>query len=79
MPEEVQTDFQALPGNATEQQKEQLRKKYCSIAGEILGLDKYVGAYAKDCAAKGEDMEYLLDVVNEQHGQAASSVSKFCE
>lgn len=76
--EGILAEFKALPANAGEDKKEAVRKKFCAIAGELVGLYKFVRALANDCSRQGEQMGQLLDVVNKQLGLAEEGVKKPC-
>ena len=55
-----------------------MRKKFCAIGGEVLGYYKFIQAVAKDCAAKGEKLDALLDVINKQLDLAQQGVKAPC-
>lgn len=76
--EAVLAEFKGLPGNATEQQKDAVRKKFCAIGGEVLGYYKFIQKVAKDCAANGEKLDALLDVINKQLDLAQQGVKAPC-
>lgn len=71
--------FKALPPSATDAQKDGIRKKFCAIAGEILGLYKIVGAVANDCATQGEQNSELVNVIQQQRANAESGIKATCE
>jgi hypothetical protein len=70
--------FKTLPAGATEQNKEAIRKRFCAVAGELVGFYKFVQALGKDCAAQGADMAELTKVVDEQLGLAQKGVQDAC-
>src|SRR6185503_492510 len=74
----VLTEFKGLPGSATEQKKDAVRKKFCAVGGELVGFYKFVQALAKDCAAQGGNVAELTKVVNEQLGLAQKGVREAC-
>ena len=74
----VLAEFKALPSGATEAQKDGVRKKFCAVGGEIVGLYKFMKALGNDCAQQGARMSELLDVVNKQLGMAQEGV-KICQ
>jgi|SRR5882672_8560679 len=76
--EAILAEFKALPGGATEAQKDGIRKKFCAVGGEIVGLYKFMAALANDCSKQGEKMGELLDVVNKQLDMAQGGV-KICQ
>jgi len=74
----ILTQFKALPGSATEQNKDAIRKRFCAVAGELVGFYKFVQALANDCSSQGGNMEQLTKVVNEQLGLAQQGVGEAC-
>jgi hypothetical protein len=76
--EAILAEFKALPKTATEQQKDRIRKKFCAVGGEVLGLYKLVQAMAKDCIAHGEKLDQLIDVINKQLNLAQQGVNAPC-
>jgi hypothetical protein len=74
----VLAEFKKLPGTATEQNKDAIRKKFCAVGGELVGFYKFVQALAKDCAAQGGNVAELTKVVNEQLGLAQKGVREAC-
>lgn len=77
--EGILAEFKKLPQNASEQQKDTIRKRFCAVGGEILGLYKFVQALAKDCAAQGDNMTSLLEVINKQLDLAQQGVNAPCK
>ena len=74
----ILAQFKALPAGATEQQKDAIRKKFCAVGGELVGLYKFVQALGNDCASQGANMGELMKVVNEQLGLAQKGVKEAC-
>ena len=75
----ILAEYKALPANAGEPKKEAVRKKFCAVAGELVGLYKVVRALANDCAKQGDQMTPLLDVVNKQLDLAEQGVAAPCK
>jgi len=76
--EAILAEFKALPSDASEARKDGIRKKFCAVGGEIIGLYKFLLALGNECAKQGERMDELLDVVNKQLGLAQGGV-KICQ
>jgi hypothetical protein len=76
--EAILAEFKALPKNAGEDKKDAVRKKFCAVGGELVGLYKVVRAVTNDCSKQGDQMGQLLDVVNKQLGLAEEGVKKAC-
>jgi hypothetical protein len=74
----ILTQFKALPGSATEQNKDAIRKRFCAVGGELVGFYKFVQALAKDCAGQGGNVAQLQKVVDEQLGLAQKGVKEAC-
>ena len=74
----ILTEFKGLPGGATEQSKDAIRKRFCAVGGELVGFYKFVQALANDCAGQGDSMADLLKVVNEQLGLAQKGLTEAC-
>jgi len=70
--------FKALPGGATEQDKDAIRKRFCAVGGELVGFYKFVQALGNDCTSQGANMDQLMKVVNEQLGLAQQGVAEAC-
>ncbi len=70
--------FKALPGSATEQNKDAVRKRFCAVGGELVGFYKFVQALGNDCTSQGANMADLMKVVNEQLGLAQKGVKEAC-
>lgn len=70
--------YKALPASATDAQREAIRKKFCMVGGEVVGLYKFIRALANDCSTRGEAMGKVLDVINKQLGLAQEGV-KICQ
>jgi hypothetical protein len=74
----ILTQFKALPGGATEQNKDAIRKRFCAVGGELVGFYKFVQALGNDCTSQGANMGQLMKVVNEQLGLAQQGVKEAC-
>ncbi len=74
----ILASFKALPGSATEQNKDAVRKRFCAVGGELVGFYKFVQALGNDCASQGANMADLMKVVNEQLGLAQKGVKEAC-
>jgi hypothetical protein len=70
--------YKALPASAGDQQKDAVRKKFCAIAGELVGFYKFVQALANDCAKGGDQMGPLQEIINKQLGLAKQGVKDAC-
>jgi hypothetical protein len=70
--------FKALPPGANEQQRDAIRKNFCAVGGEIIGLYKFMRALANDCSKRGESMGNVIDVVDKQLALAQDGV-KICK
>ncbi len=76
--QKVLDEFKGLPGGATEQNKDAIRKRFCAVGGELVGFYKFVQALGNDCAAQGENMGELMKVVNEQLSLAQKGIQEAC-
>ena len=76
--QDILAEYKALAADATEQQKDAVRKKFCAVGGELVGYYKFVQAMANDCVKQGEKMDQLLDVINKQLGLAQQGVKQPC-
>jgi hypothetical protein len=74
----ILTQFKSLPGGATEQNKDAVRKRFCAVGGELVGFYKFVQALGNDCASQGENMDELMKVVNQQLGLAQKGIDDAC-
>ena len=75
----ILAEFKALPGSATEQRKDAIRKRFCAVGGELVGFYKFVQALGKDCASQGQNMAELTEIVNKQLGLAQQGIHSACE
>jgi len=75
----ILAEFKALPGGATEQKKDAIRKRFCAVAGELVGFYKFVQALGNDCVKQGDNMTELMGVVNKQLELAQQGVKTACE
>jgi len=75
----ILTEFKALPGGATDQKKDAIRKRFCAVAGELVGFYKFVQALGNDCVKQGDNMTELMGVVNKQLELAQQGVKTACE
>jgi hypothetical protein len=75
----VLTDFKSLPAGADEKRKDAVRKRFCAVGGELVGFYKFVQALGNDCAAQGQNMSELMDVVNKQLGLAQQGIRDACQ
>jgi len=75
----ILAEFKGLPGGATEQRKDAIRKRFCAVGGELVGFYKFVQALGNDCASQGASMSELMDVVNKQLSLAQQGVHEACE
>ena len=74
----ILAEFKKLPGNASEQNKDAVRKKFCAVGGELVGFYKFVQSLANDCATQGGNVAELTKVVNEQLALAQKGVKEAC-
>lgn len=72
----VGAEFKALPAGADETP---VRKKYCSVGGEMLGQYKGVQLHIAACTRKGESMGEVSKIVNEQVEGVQAVLQKNCE
>ena len=72
----VVKEFHALPADAKPETREGMRRKFCSVAGEAVGLYKSVVAAAHDCAQRGAEMGKVLDTAGQQLRLAEQGVAQ---
>jgi hypothetical protein len=74
----ILAEYKALPASASEKNRDASRKRFCAVAGEAVGLYKFVQALTNDCAAQGADVAQLTKIVNEQLGFSLKAVTEAC-
>jgi hypothetical protein len=73
------SELKALPGGATEERKDAVRKRFCAVGGELVGFYKFLQALGNDCSSQGDNMGELMEVVNKQLDLAQQGVHSACE
>jgi hypothetical protein len=73
------SELKALPGGATEERKDAVRKRFCAVDGELVGFYKFLQALGNDCSSQGDNMGELMEVVNKQLDLAQQGVHSACE
>ena len=76
--EAISAEFKALPAKGADAQRDAIRRRFCAVGGEMVGLYKFVRALANECSTKGDKMGDLLDVINKQLGLALQGIKEPC-
>jgi len=75
----VKAEAQGLPANTPPQRREDVRRKFCTVAGELLGLYKFVGALANDCSRQGSNNTELRATIEKQRGLTEQAIKDACQ
>jgi hypothetical protein len=76
--EAISAEFKALPAQGADAKRDAIRRRFCAVGGEMVGLYKFVRALANDCSTQGDKMGELIDVVNKQLGLAQQGIKEPC-
>jgi hypothetical protein len=76
--EAISAEFKALPATGADARRDAIRRRFCAVGGELVGLYKFVRALANDCSTQGDKMGDLLDVINKQLGLAMQGIKEPC-